>query len=354
MTLDDLDAILKRLRGAADAIGTNLAELEVDPHRRLLEEASLTGTSREQWSSARDALATLWDSYTRFTGVLDQAEAQRGRRARLSPDEERQLGTLLTGPSVELPARELRLGEGGLLGGRTLTSQCTPDELLASMADLFDQVVAVIRGAEVAWTQGVERVHEARAQLATAEQLSRDTGMDADGVEELDARVDAAAEQLLSDPLGVTPEVLDALTDHIGMLSSELESADETRQALELQLQEARRRLAELEVAEAAAASSRASVTAKISDRIIEVAPPSAPALAKRLDEIVVLAHAQRWRETDQGFRSWSANVDVALDRGRQTRASWKPQSKLATSCGGASMPTGPWRRGTASSRIRR
>jgi len=60
MTLETVDRRLDELRTASERIGANLLELEVDPTRRLLDEATLVGSSSAAWEAASAQLLQLW------------------------------------------------------------------------------------------------------------------------------------------------------------------------------------------------------------------------------------------------------------------------------------------------------
>ena len=142
--LDGLDGALARLRAAAERIGINLLELDQAPTRTLLDAAPLRGGSAARWAEARTTLAELFQSYAALNAVVEQAVAARGSRASVSPGREAELARLLTGPSVEVPGPHVPIDERDLLAASTLVRRCTPDELVAQMAERFDLVRQVI------------------------------------------------------------------------------------------------------------------------------------------------------------------------------------------------------------------
>ena len=73
MTTAELDAALRRLTAASEAIGANLLDLERDPTWALLEAATLTGETARGRASATQLLGALWQRFTRLNELLERA-----------------------------------------------------------------------------------------------------------------------------------------------------------------------------------------------------------------------------------------------------------------------------------------
>ena len=73
MSPADIDQWLRRLRTAADRIGTDLVELEGDPGRALVEAAALEGTSASCRDEVRTTLAALFERYALLVDVQEWA-----------------------------------------------------------------------------------------------------------------------------------------------------------------------------------------------------------------------------------------------------------------------------------------
>ena len=71
----------------------------------------------------------------------------------------------MLGPSVELPERAVPMAERDLVSGSWVLHRCTPDELLASMAQPFALARSVIVTAAEAWEAGGAMVQSVRARL---------------------------------------------------------------------------------------------------------------------------------------------------------------------------------------------
>ena len=150
----DLDQALERLRTATDRAGANLLELDQSPSLALLAAARLEGLSAARWAEAEDALAGLFQSYAALSAVVEGAVAARGSGATVPASRRAELEQLVLGSSVELPERAVPIGERDLLSGSRTIRRCTPDQLLASMAQPFAVARTVIVAAGEAWEVG--------------------------------------------------------------------------------------------------------------------------------------------------------------------------------------------------------
>src|SRR5215831_18693863 len=85
-----------------DGIQTNLLELDGSFGKRMLAGAALTGESKRRWEAAAADLAALWETFTAYAAVVDQAAGLLAGARRPSDRELAQVTTLLTGTSVEV------------------------------------------------------------------------------------------------------------------------------------------------------------------------------------------------------------------------------------------------------------
>src|SRR5258708_12009769 len=82
-----------------DTIQGNLLDLDTSFGKRMLSGAQLTGVTKQRWDAASAALASLWDTYTAYSAVIDRAtELMATVRAR----DMAQVTDLRRGPSVRL------------------------------------------------------------------------------------------------------------------------------------------------------------------------------------------------------------------------------------------------------------
>src|SRR5215469_4802732 len=99
VTRQEAQAALDRATAERDTIQANLLDLDGSFGKQLLSGASLTGGSKQRWEAASGTLGRLWDTYTAYSAVIDQAAQL------LDSVRDRDLGSvtaLLTGRSVRL------------------------------------------------------------------------------------------------------------------------------------------------------------------------------------------------------------------------------------------------------------
>src|SRR6516225_9827863 len=123
VTTDQIDSTLKRLRDSAEAIRSNLVEVELDDVRRLLDSSALRGESAVRWKEASASIAQLW----RWHGLLQRAGRLRGTRARPPAKRLEELSDLLQGASIEPSGEPPPLQQRDLLAG---VERVSADELL--------------------------------------------------------------------------------------------------------------------------------------------------------------------------------------------------------------------------------
>jgi hypothetical protein len=325
MTTADLDATLRRLTDASEAIGANLLELERDPTRQLLDAATLTGETADRWAGATRLLGTLWQQLTRFNELLERAGSLRGSRSRLAPDREAELTTLLSGSSIELDADDVPLGARALLGERCTTTRVTPDELLARMSEDFEQVVGVVVAAGGTWDVLVPRVNRAREVLAQVAEVDPALVV---GVKPtlLERRLDEYADALASDPIAVGAADLDGIERELDRLQAGLDDVAEVRTTLPDRISRARVARDELRSETRLAAEASDEARRKIGTPAVARAPELDPTVDEALADVVELADQGRWLAADRALTAWEARVDVLVDQARESiRVSRQP-----------------------------
>ncbi len=137
LTRDQAAAAVKAAIGERDAIQANLLELDTSFGKQLLEGAELTGETKRRWDVTAVTLATLWQVYSAYSAVVDQAADAVTRHP--GPRELAAITALLTGRSVQLASGPAPLA------GRDLADSGREDLTLAT-------AVARMRGAFAAVT----------------------------------------------------------------------------------------------------------------------------------------------------------------------------------------------------------
>jgi hypothetical protein len=124
LTRDQAAAAVKAAVDERDAIQANLLELDSSFGKQLLAGAELTGDTKRRWDATAVTLATLWQVYSAYSAVVDQAAEAVNRH--LGPRELAAITSLLTGRSVQLASGPAPLG------GRDLADSGREDMTLAT------------------------------------------------------------------------------------------------------------------------------------------------------------------------------------------------------------------------------
>jgi hypothetical protein len=162
MTRDQAGVAVKAAVAERDAIQANLLELDSSFGKQLLTGAELTGDTRRRWDATAAMLATLWQVYSAYSAVVDQAAEAAARH--LGARELAALSALLTGRSVQLASGPAPLA------GRDLADSGREDLTLATavarMRGAFGTVTEVVAAAEQVWTEIAGRLDAAGSELA--------------------------------------------------------------------------------------------------------------------------------------------------------------------------------------------
>ena len=167
LTREQAESAVAAAAAQRDTIQANLLDLDASFGKRLLAGASLTGETQQRWAAAVATLTRLWETFTAYSGVLDQA-AELLPRARKSAAALADLAALLTGASVRLPAATSALASRDLTrtGTAAVTLTAAVGEMRRAYAGLADLVTTVER----VWNELADPVQRLADQLATARQ----------------------------------------------------------------------------------------------------------------------------------------------------------------------------------------
>ena len=305
LTKERAPAVVQAAVAERDAIQANLLELDGSFGKRLLEGAALTGETKRRWDATAVSLATLWQTYSAYSAVVDQAaEAVAGH---LGPRELTRISTLLSGPSIELSSGPAPLA------GRDLADSGREDLTLVAavtrMRRSFGDVTAVVSAAEQVWNEMTSRLDTVAAELARVTPHAASLGDEA-----LTGNLAAAESELArlrgalaSDPLSLwqggpgpkTGQVdtsgADRLTERVGAAATRVNELVRLRD-------DAERRIAEVKTAAAtarAACEDAAAAWQRAADKIAAAALPAEPPgfadLSARLADLDALLAAGRW-----------------------------------------------------------
>ena len=164
LTRDQAGTAVKAVVAERDAIQANLLELDSSFGKQLLAGAELTGDTKRRWDATAATLATLWQVYSAYSAVVDQAAEVVARH--LGPRELAAITALLTGRSVQLASGPAPLS------GRDLADpgreELTLATAMARMRGAFAAVTEVVSAAEHVWTEVAGRLDVVGAELARA------------------------------------------------------------------------------------------------------------------------------------------------------------------------------------------
>ncbi len=300
MTRDQAAAAVKATVAERDAIQANLLELDSSFGKQLLAGAELTGDTRRRWDATAATLATLWQVFSAYSAVVDQAAEAAARH--LGPRELAAISGLLTGRSVQLASGPAPLA------GRDLADPGREDLTLATavarMRGAFSSVTEVVSAAEHVWTEVAGRLDAVGAELARVTPLAATLGDEAltGNLTAAQGKLARLRDTLNSDPLAlwqpggtVDTSGADRLAERVNAAASRVDELVRLRD-------EAHQRVAGVAAAMAAARSAREDAaaawqraTAKIAAGALPPPPADLADLSGRLDGLGPMLAAGRW-----------------------------------------------------------
>ena len=300
MTRDQAAAAVKATAAERDAIQANLLELDSSFGKQLLAGAELTGDTRRRWDATAATLATLWQVFSAYSAVVDQAAEAAARH--LGPRELAAISGLLTGRSVQLASGPAPLA------GRDLADPGREDLTLATavarMRGAFTSVTEVVSAAEHVWTEVAGRLDAVGAELARVTPLAATLGDEAltGNLTAAQGNLARLRDTLNSDPLAlwqpggtVDTSGADRLAERVNADASRVDELVRLRD-------EAHQRVAGVAAAMAAARSAREDAaaawqraTAKIAAGALPPPPADLADLSGRLDGLGPMLAAGRW-----------------------------------------------------------
>ena len=309
MTRDQAAAAVKAAVAERDAIQANLLELDSSFGKQLLAGAELTGDTKRRWDATAATLATLWQIFSAYSAVIDQAAEAVTRH--LGPRELAAITTLLTGRSGQLTSGPTPLA------GRDLADSGREELTLATakarMRGAFAAVTEVVSAAEHVWTEVAGRLDTIGAELARLTAQAATLGDEAltGNLAAAQSKLARLRDTLNSDPLAlwlgdpgpgrpgqggtVDTSGADRLADRVAAAAIRVDELVRLRD-------EAHQRIAAVTAAAATARSAREDAVAawqQAAAKITAGALPPAPAdladLSARLADLGTLLSAGRW-----------------------------------------------------------
>jgi len=300
MTRDQAAAAVKAAVAERDAIQANLLELDSSFGKQLLAGAELTGDTSRRWDATAAALATLWQVFSAYSAVVDQAAEAAARH--LGPRELAAISGLLTGRSVQLASGPAPLA------GRDLADPGREDLTLATavarMRGAFRSVTEVVSAAEHVWTEVAGRLDAVGAELARVTPLAAALGDEAltGNLTAAQGKLARLRDTLNSDPLALWQPGGTVDTSGADRLAERVTAAASRVDELARLRDEAHQRVAAVAAAAAAARSAREDAVAawqQAAAKIAAGALPPPPAdladLSGQLDGLSSMLADGRW-----------------------------------------------------------
>jgi hypothetical protein len=283
---DAAEAAVTAIRTSLAALGNRLVDLESDATVELARSGCLTGASASAWAEADAGLSAAWETYRAVDDLVRQAEADPSRWVTLE---------LATVP---------RPGPGG---------PTNPTEALAAAARAVDDAAGVAGRLLAAWDSLAART-TAASQLATNA-----------GATDVERSANALAELLASDPLAVTESDVADLEQRAAAADARRTAVKVASARIDVDLDQARHRLAELESDLGAAGAELDHAASRIAGLGRPDPVPDLDALARWLDQIAAQVEGgaeptraastlDDWLAAAQARR---ADLDAALGRAR-------------------------------------
>ena len=167
LTREQAESATTAAAAQRDTIQANLLDLDASFGKRLLAGASLAGETRQRWATASAALTRLWETFTAYSAVVEQA-AELLPAARKSAAALADIAALLTGASVQLPTATSALASRDLT--RTGTAAVTLAAAVGEMRRAFAGVAELVTSVERVWNELAGPVQDLADQLAAARQ----------------------------------------------------------------------------------------------------------------------------------------------------------------------------------------
>ena len=326
MSWEGIGEALNRVRGEGARVSFQLADLDRNVTRGMLQGSGPVGRTRERWERAERSIHRLWTLYAAFEEVVDQADTLHGSDG----DEvsvRDALSRVLTGPSVALLLDES-------------TEHLSLTEAIALMSADSEEAAGAIAEIETAWAVLNPKLGELEALWQEIGSLAGMIGGDEEDHEPLRAELVCLGETVRRDPLALVtddgtvdtsgPERARARLEHTaGELRDALrmcDSYDESVERLLWAIDDAEAKVARTDalrrrVAEAVAVPSPIEVV----DRV--------PSLREGVVEMAELRTQGRWRElgTLHGRlqRAVHETVDDLAERGRNLEGLLERRSEL-------------------------
>ena len=173
VTLSELDARIGELRSTVERITANLATLDDDLTRQVLDAStSLRGRTLESWTVARGGIEQLWQGQLALHDLLERLDTARGTRTTVSRVQAQAVAELLEGPSVVLVTGSSR----SLTEEPEVTVRVTTAEVVSAMSTTYDGIVEVVDRVATVWSTTGPALAELDVEVRRLEEVAAGFG----------------------------------------------------------------------------------------------------------------------------------------------------------------------------------
>jgi hypothetical protein len=336
MTREQAAAAVAAAVAERDNIQANLLDLDGSFGKRMLAGAKLAGATLQRWSEIEAELATLWETFTAYSAVVDRAAeivASFGRSPGAKIDE---VGALVRGPSV-------RLARAAPLGQRQLTTGASTDLTLSAavseMKRAYADASALYATAETVWNEISDGLQQLGASLDDAKRKSAGLadGSLAGALTAAETSLGQLRQTLNTDPIALWQRG-HTDTAPLNRLREQVTAAASRAAELARLRDGAGRRIAVLKAAISAASAARqdAAAAQERAARIAGAAPQPLPDLARLAGALTALSDLQaagRWTrlaaDLDAAEKDTAAATQRCLDAERAAAAQLDRRDEL-------------------------
>jgi hypothetical protein len=352
-TRQQAQAALDKAAAERDTIQGNLLDLDGSFGRQLLSGASLTGESKRRWDTAAATLAALWETFSAYSAVIDQAAQL------MSTVKDRDLesvSALLSGPSVRLSRGPAPLGRRDLADAGV--DMLTVPAAVAQMRREFGGVTAVVAAAEAVWGEVGGLLDQAGTDLSRAASLA--AGLSDDTLSarlgEVSTELSAQRATLNTDPLSLWQDGhadttgASRVRDRVAAVAAEVDATAKVRDGARQRIDAVAGTRATSVAAWQDALSARQRAAVKIAAEFLPAVPAGYQGTAFERASLDALASAGQWQrlsaEIDRAERGLAAEItayrkaaddaESALGRREELRGMLQAYKAKAARLGGA------------------
>src|SRR3954464_4676613 len=143
LSQEEAEQALRSLSAESDRMADALVAMDSHAGHQLLRHATLTGVTKQRWAEASTAMAVLWEQFNVHHKLVEQAREVLARRSRPGTAELRELTDLLSGPVVELNAKQVPIDQPSLTGPAVVSERVTLTDLVERMKVSYASVTEV-------------------------------------------------------------------------------------------------------------------------------------------------------------------------------------------------------------------